>query len=341
MKKIIIILVCVIIALAGYIILKNDSGSVAANSNLPYSGVKLRIVKQYTTAYAPIYVAEKLNLIDKYLPGVEVEWVTISGGAAISEALISGQLDMGVMGIPPALIAADKGADFKIAMGLSVLPIDLMVNGDKIKSFSDFKPEDKIGVPGIGSNNHIAVSLMAKKFLGDAHAFDKNVVVMRNPDSYTSLISNSLTAHASIMAYSALEEKAGFKKLASSSDVIGDVSLVCVASKKLYEQPAVYAGVLAGLNEAITLINARDEKTIQIIADEEKLTVEQVKEYLSWDGTNYTSNIYGLMNIADYMYQEGYIKNKPVLENYVWNNVLGMIGKRMGGKSLVEKALGE
>lgn len=341
MKKLLILLSCIIVALVAYIVYQKDNNHSSFQENKPYSGVKVRLVKQYTTAYAPIYVAEKLNLLDKYLPGIEVEWATISGGAAISEALISGQLDIGVMGIPPAVIASDKGADFKIAMGLSVLPIELMVNGDKIKSFHDFKPEDKIGVPGIGSINHITVSLMAKKYLGDAHAFDKNVVVMRNPDSYSGLLSNSIAGHASIMPYAALEEQAGFKKLASGTDIIGDISLVCVASKKLYEQPAVYAGVLAALNEAIALINKGDEKTMQIIADEEKLSVEQVKDYITRDGTNYSSNIYGLISIANYMYQEGYIKNKPVLENLVWDNMLGMIGKRMGEKSLIEKALGE
>lgn len=340
MKKLLILLSCIILILLGYIIIQKNNNT-SAQKDLPYAGTKIRLVKQYTTAYAPIYVAEKLHLIEKYLPGIEAEWATISGGAAISEALISGQLDIGVMGIPPAIIAADKGADFKIAMGLSVVPVELMVNSDKIKSFKDFKPDDKIGVPGIGSINHITVSLMAKKYLGDAHAFDKNVVVMRNPDSYSSLLSNSLAGHASIMPYAALEEKAGFKKLASGTDIIGDISLVCVASKKLYEQPAVYAGVVAALNEAIALINKGDEKTMQIIADEEKLSVEQVKDYITRDGTNYTSNIYGLMAVANYMHQEGYIKNKPILENLVWDNMLGMIGKRMGEKSLIEKALGE
>ncbi len=341
MKKLMILLFCVILVLLGYIIFSIKASENTIKEELPYAGVKIRIVKQFSTAYAPIYVAEQLDLIDKYLPGIEVEWLSLGGGSAISEALIGGQLDIGMMGIPPLVIAIDKGADFKIAMGLSIIPIELMVNSDKIKSFNDFTPKDKIGVPGIGSNNHIQISLMAKKYLGDAHAFDKNVVVMSNPDSYTSLLNSSITAHAAIMPYSALEESAGFKKLASGGDTIGDVSIVCVVSKKLYEQPAIYTGVLAALNEAIALINKRDARALQIIANVEKLSVEQVKQYLSRDGTNYTSNIYGLMTIANYMYQEGYIKNKPVLENMVWDNMLGIIGKRMGDKSLVEKALGE
>lgn len=182
---------------------------------------------------------------------------------------------------------------------------------------------------------------MAKKFLGDAHYLDKNVVVMPNPDSYAGLLSKSITAHASIMPYSAQEEKAGFKKVASGGDTVGDVSIVCVVSEKLYNQPDVYAGVITALNEAIALINKRDAKALKIIAEVENLSDEQVNEYLSWEGTNYTSNVYGLMTVANYMYQEGYIKNKPVLENLVWDNMLGMIGKRMGNRSLVEEALGE
>ncbi len=55
----------------------------------------------------------ELRLIEKRLPGVALEWVKLGGGSAMNEALIAGKLDAAFMGIPPALIAIDKGVDYR------------------------------------------------------------------------------------------------------------------------------------------------------------------------------------------------------------------------------------
>lgn len=69
---------------------------------------KIRIAQQFGLGYAPLLVVKHMKLIEKYAPGVEVEWTTLGSGAAINEALIAGKLDIGSMGVGPYLIGVDR-----------------------------------------------------------------------------------------------------------------------------------------------------------------------------------------------------------------------------------------
>lgn len=341
---IIIILAVIIVLLLGDNIFKNYSSSessVSQNLQNTFSKNKIRLAKQYGMQYAAVYVVEHLNLIDKYLPGIQVEWNSFGGGAAITEALIGGHLDVGFMGIPPAIVAMDKGADIRISLGVSVPPNDLMARNN-IHSIKDIKSTDKIAVPGVGSIQHILLSIGAKKYLGNARALDNNIITMSNPDAFSSLIGGKeIVGHFTVMPYLEKERQEGFHRILAGSDAFGDASIVCVTSSSLHNNPQIYAGLIAALSEAVYLINQKDERVIQIISDVEKISKEEVIKYLEWPGTNYTTNIYGLMGLARYMYEAGYIKNQPKLSHYVWENVISMAGKRTGEKSPVEHVIGE
>ncbi len=335
MKNILIVVLSVVcVILLGLKLFSSPPDTISQGD---YSNVKIRIARQYSISYAPVYVAEKMGLIEKYIPGATVEWVTISGGAAITEALISGHLDVGFVGIPPAMIAWDKGADLKIVSGIVVPTYNLMVKNPDIKSLADFNPGDKIAVPGIGSIQHMLLSIAAEKYLGDARALDTNVVAMPNPDAFTSLLSGTdITAHLSITPFNEMERRSGLNSILST----GDESLICVAGGKFHNSsPTAYAALVMALNEAITLINQRDPRVLDIIAEVEKISNEDVLTYLNWDGTNYTTSLYGIMRFAEYMKKAGYISKAPEMKDIMWESAIGMVGMRIGGRSSAENAL--
>ena len=170
MKNVLIIILAVVcVILLGTIMFGKDKESTqTAVNDKPFAGVTVRLAKQYGMQYATGYIVEKMNLLEKYLPGATIEWSSFGGGAAITEALISGHLDVGFMGMPPAVIAIDKGADLKIASGVCVPPFDLMVKEERLKSIADFTPQDKIAIPGISSTQHILLSIAAKDKLNKA-----------------------------------------------------------------------------------------------------------------------------------------------------------------------------
>lgn len=344
MKNVLIIILAVVcVILLGTIMFGKDNEATQTIINdKPFAGVTVRLAKQYGMQYATGYIVEKMNLLEKYLPGATIEWSSFGGGAAITEALISGHLDVGFMGMPPAVIAIDKGADLRIASGICVPPFDLMVKEERLKSIADFTPQDKIAIPGISSTQHILLSIAAKDKLNKARDFDSNMVAMANPDAYSSLVSGTeIVGHFTTMPFLELEARQGFRSILTGKEAYGDASIVCVTTAKFHSNPSVYAGLIGALNEAMDLLNKQDPKVLAIIAEVEKISIDDAKAFLDWPGTNYTANIYGLMGIANYMHEVGYIKNKPELNNLVWENARALIGKRTGGVSPVEEILGK
>ena len=288
-----------------------------------YSGVTIRIAEQFGMHYAAAYVMEKLNLLDKYLPGAKLEVSQLSGGSTLNEALVAGQLDVGFMGIPPMLIAWSKGADFRIAEGISVLPLDLMVKDKNINSLKDIKPSDKIAVPGIGSIQQIIISMAAKQQLGDAKALDKNIVAMAHPDAYSALISGSdVTGHFCSIPYNDMEMKAGCHSILTDTDVYGPSSIVCVTTKKFHDgNKEVYDGLMAALSDAIDLINAHDANALQVIADTEKISTDDALRYVTWPNVKYDTKVYGSMGLAQFMYDQGLIDKCPAsTSDIMWDN---------------------
>lgn len=283
------------------------------------SSTTIHLAQQYGMQYAPVYVAQEMKLIEKRLPGVTLEWTKLGGGSAINEALIAGRLDAAFMGIPPALIAIDKGVDYRLAAGICVPPAELMVRADAVGSLSELGPEDRIAVPGVGSIQHIMLSIAAEKELGNANAFDNSIVAMANPDAYTALISGTdIVGHFASMPYIDLETEGGMVSILSAPV---KASIVCVTTKALHENAEAEKAILDALNEAIGLINAGDPEALKIIAATEKITEEQAAKYTTWPGTLYASDAYGVQTLSDFMQKNGYIRNAIAAQDACWPGV--------------------
>lgn len=280
------------------------------------SNVTIRLAQQYGMQYAPVYVAQELKLIEKRLPGVTLEWTKLGGGSAINEALIAGKLDAAFMGIPPALIAIDKGVDYRISAGICVPPAELMVRPEAAGSLAELGPEDRIAVPGVGSIQHIMLSIAAEKQLGNAKAFDNSIVAMANPDAYTALISGTdIVAHFASMPYIDLETNDGMASLLTAPV---KASIVCVTTKALHENTEAEQVIKDALSEAIDLINSGDPEALRIIAATEKITKEQAARYAVWPGTIYTPDVYGVQTLSDFMQKNGYIANAIAAADACW-----------------------
>lgn len=282
---------------------------------------KIRIAEQFSTVYAPIYVASELGIFKEFLPGIEIQKQKFGGGAAIAEALAGGHLDIGCMGIPPALMLLSKNYNtVKVGFGLNITPTELMVIDDSIKSIADFKENDKIAVPGAISNNQMMLSMGAKKFLGDAKKLDKNIVVMSNPDAFSALINNTdIKGHFTPLPYMEKERELGARSILNSSDIEYKASVICLVNKQLYNKKEKYENIIKAIDKTIGLINTKDKETINAIAKIEKLSNEEVLRYLNYPNNTYTTKVYGLEQTANYMLENGYIKKKVPVESYFWD----------------------
>ena len=302
----------------------------------------IRIAMQYSMYYAPLYVMQEMGILEKYIPNVKAEWSVLGSGSPMNEALAADRLDIAFMGLGPALIGWDKGV-VKIMSSLCVAPTSLQVKKPAIKTLADFKPSDKIALPNIGSIQHILLSLACAKQLGNPKALDNNLVSMTHPDGALAMISGSdISAHLTAMPYIVQEVNSGARTILTAKEALGgDCSIiVSVCTEKFRkDKPLMYAAFMSALSDAMTLINKRDPEAIKIIASHEKITPEQAIEYLDWEGTNYTTTLYGVIKIANHMAKSGYISKTPKsVYELTWEGASASIGRRSGEKSILEQA---
>lgn len=234
---------------------------------------------------------------------------------------MAGQLDIGCMGIPPVLIAIDKGAEIKIGFGNSGFAVEVMAVDENIKSLSDFKPEDKIAVPGLISTQSIILSLASKKIFGDARKFDNNLIVMPHPEGAVALKKDGvIKGHVTSMPYIDKEKETGARSIMKANDIGLRPTNVCAVSKKFYKNnKEEYNGILKAINESMELIRAKDSKVLEIIAKTERMSVDEAIKNIDYLGAIWDTKVYDIQKVQEHMLESGYIKKKIPVEDYFWD----------------------
>jgi len=341
MKKIFVFLTLSALILAGCAGAGNET-SAAGTSATSGEVTTLRIAQQFGLGYAAHTIADEFDLFEKYLPGLQVEWLQMGSGGAIREAFIAGEIDVAVMGIPPFLIGWDKGVPWKVAAGMNVMPLSLQTYKEEINSLADLTAEDKVAYPSPGSIQHILLSMAAEKQLGSPTALDDIGVAMAHPDAAAALINQKdITAHFTSPPYNFEElSNEGIKVVVDGTEAFGTefTFLVAVASNELYENnPQAYAAYVMGIAEASNFINENPEEAAKILAPVFNLDEETTLKYITWPGMNYVTTPLGLMGFSDFMVDAGYIEKVPQsMAEIAHPNVLAAIGKGQGDEGVLE-----
>ena len=274
---------------------------------------KLTIAHQYGIAYAPLEVMKQQKLIEKHYDGVEVEWSTLNSGSAINEGFLSGDIDVGAMGVAPATTGVTSGVPYKICSNMSAQPHKIMTNNPNIKSLKDITDE-KIALVNIGSIQHILLAMAAKEQLGDAHALDENIAAMAHPDGMSSLISGSVDCHLTTSPYVFKEaEEDGITEVEALESVwpSGNSFIVAVASTDLQENnPELYDAVVAALAEAIDYINNNTAEAAEMLCEAEDVDAATMEKWLTDKDCVYSTETKGVMDMANFMAEEGFLENE-------------------------------
>lgn len=333
-----IFFVMVTVALVGCS--KQDMGDVKVLAEEKEPFTIIRVAKQFGLVYAPLMVAEKMDIFSKY--GLKVEWMTLGSGGTVREAMAADELDAAFMGIPPYLIGWDKGLAAKIAAGYVVLPVSLVTYDEEIQSIKDFKQDHKIAVPSPGSIQHILLAMALEKQLGDANILDDNLVALPHPDGAQAMLAKKdVVAHFTTPPYLFEElSQPGYRVVLDGFDAFGEdfnFNVALVTEKFHDNNPKGYAAFVMGLNEAMNWVNEHKEEAAELLAPEFKIEKEKLLEYMTAEGVNYTTAPYGIMGFAEFMKKAGYITRVPdSLSEIAWENILVQIGKREGGPSKIE-----
>jgi NitT/TauT family transport system substrate-binding protein len=289
---------------------------------------QLRIAQQFGVSYLPFIVAKERGLIEKAaekagIPAPKVEWIQLSGAAAMNEALISGSLDIAAAGVAPMITtwAKTKGTVNVIGVvGLGSVPNVLTTTNPNVKTLKDFTEKDRIALPAvkIGFQPQV-LQMAADKEFGQFDKLDNLTVSMPHPDATAALLSGSseVTAHFTSPPFVQQQLKdPKVHKVLSSYDVLGGPHTFNVAyttGKFVDSNPKTIAAIVAGVDEATVWIkdNPAEAAKLYIQAEKSKLAPDFVEAIIRDPDIRYTIVPEKVEAFAEFQYRVGTIKVKP------------------------------
>lgn len=294
--------------------------------------VTLDIAYQYGLAYAPLMIAQEQELIEaayKEATGkeVQVNWNQMSSGPDINTGIAGGSIQVGFMGIAPAITGVMNNVGYKIFTNLSGQEHGLMTNDASIQSLEDLVGSDKqIALVNIGSFQHIALAKALVNAGFDAHALDANVVAMKHPDGMAAIESASLPCHLTSSPYIYMErENENLYEIPGVNEAfsVEDSFIVGVASTSLNEEnPELYQALCDAMGDAIDYINTNPEEAAAITCGYDGNDAETELKYMK--SGYYSTETKGIYDLAVFMAENGFIDKAPEsFQDLAFENVTG------------------
>jgi NitT/TauT family transport system substrate-binding protein len=289
----------------------------------------IRFSKQFGISYLPLVILEQKKLVEKHtaaagIEGTKAEYVQLTGGTPINDALISGQIDIGAGGVGPLITIWAKTRDNLKVQGISAInsmPLYLNTVNPNVKTIKDFTEKDKIALPSVKvSIQAVTLQMAAEQAFGEGNQnkLDQLTVSMSHPDGMASMLSgNEITAHftSAPFMYQQLKDPR-VRKVLSSYDVLGGPGtfnvLWCKAEFR-EKNPKTYAAIIAALKEAMDFIKANPDETVDIWikAENSKLDPAFVRQIITDPENVFTVAPQKVMVYANFMSKIGSIKTKP------------------------------
>lgn len=291
----------------------------------------LTIAYQGGIGYAPVHILEAKDLIEeKYEEAtgkeVEVNFQKLDSGADINTGIIGGSIDIGCMGIAPAISAVANEIPAKIITGLCSQSHGLMTSDSKIKTLSDIGNE-QIALVNIGSIQHILLAMACEKEMGDAHALDNNIVKMAHAEGYAALEAGTYKLHLTSSPYINRErENEAYTEIKAVNEIWpdGNTFLVALASTKLQtENEELFNAVTEAFDEAIKFINENEQETAEIVADKLDQDVETTLADLQDETSMFFGELKGATQMAEFMHRAEFMENEVTFEELTFSNVKG------------------
>lgn len=282
----------------------------------------LRVAEQFGIAYAPLQVMKDEGLLEKALPGYEIEWVQLGGPAAIREGMLAGDIDIGFMGIGPMLIGVDTGMDWKCFTALSANEVSFVTNRADINSLADIGPNDRIAILSPGCTQHILLCMAAEQQLGDFNAFDTRLVSLSHPDGMSAMLAGGeIALHVTTPPYADLELESGMHKILTGQDVMGaPFTFICgVADEDFYAgDRSAYDAFRTCLRAAMDEINADFPAAAERLAPVYGVDADMLLPEMRYNGTIYSMALSEVDEFAAAMARLGFLSKAPAREDYLF-----------------------
>jgi NitT/TauT family transport system substrate-binding protein len=290
------------------------------------------LISQTGLPYLPMMVMDTLKLIEKHaakagITSLKTEFKSMGGTQSLIDALLSGQMNFGVTGVPGLAVLWDKTAgtpnEVRALSAVQSMPFMLVTNRPTIKSLRDFTAEDKIALPAVKvSSQAICLQMAAAKEWGDDQyaKLDAFTITRSHPEAAVSVISKAteINSHYSVAPFYYYElATAGVHKVLKSYDTLGGPGTngVMLMTKKFRDaNPKVTGAVYAALSEAEDFINKKPNEAAEIYiktANEKRSPQAEMVKFISDPDNIWTTMPQQTMTFANFMHKVGTMKRLP------------------------------
>jgi NitT/TauT family transport system substrate-binding protein len=289
----------------------------------------VRLAKQFGISYLPLTIMEDKKLLEEEAKklGVEVktEWLQLSAGSPMNEALISGNLDFASGGVGPLLtIWSRTRANLKV-MGVAAInsmPIWLTTINPDVKTIKDFTEKDRIALPAVKvSIQAVTLQMAAEQAFGPGQhgRLDTLTVSMSHPDGMAAMMSgrSEVTGHftSAPFQYQELADPR-VRKVVDSYDVLGGphtFNVVWASTRFRDENPKIVEAFVAALDEAVKFINAnrKEAAEIWVRAENSRMPAAEAERIIRLPENEWTMTPKKVMAYADFMSRNGLIPARP------------------------------
>ncbi|MBY0295730.1 MAG: ABC transporter substrate-binding protein [Methylobacterium sp.] len=291
---------------------------------------RLRIAKQFGVVYLLLNVAEDQKLIEKHGKeaglDIAVEYVQLSGGAAVNDALLSGSIDIASAGVGPLFTLWDRTRGRQAVKGVASLgnfPYYLVTNNPAVKTIADFSDKDRIALPAVGVSVQARILQWASaKLWGDKDfaKLDRISVAVPHPEAAAAIIKGGteITGHFGNPPFQdqELAENPKARIVLNSYDVQGGPasSTVLYATEAFYkDSPKTYRAFLDALDEAARFITADPARAADIYlkATGSRIDRALLVKVITNPEVSFKIEPQNTLGLGQFMHRVGAIKAEP------------------------------
>ncbi len=292
---------------------------------------QIRIAPQFGIAYLPLHVVREKKLLEASvraagLPEPTVEWITISGAAAMNDGLLSGSIEFVTAGVTPMITVWDKTRTQHRVRGVASLgsmPNYLLTNNPAVRTVADLTERDRIALPSARIGFQAALIQMASEKAFGPGKFDRLdalSVSMSHPDATVAMLSgrSEITAHFTSPPFQQRQlEDPKVRKLASSYDLLGGphtFNVVYATGRFADANPRTVRAFVDALDAANRWIVAEPQAAAELYlrAEPSNLSVEFVRSILVDPEVRFTTIPEKSAVFAEFQFRTGQIKAAPV-----------------------------
>ncbi|MDO4799477.1 MAG: ABC transporter substrate-binding protein [Bacillota bacterium] len=286
---------------------------------------RIALAEQFGLGYAPLDIMRAKGFLEAELEsaglqGYSIEWKRLVNTAAIREAMLSGDVDVGFVAIPPFLIGRSNGMDWKIISGISRAQIALCSRAPGVQSIADLRSSHRIALPQLGSIQHILLKMELERLALAPDALDANIVVQSHPDG-----SNLFAQDADLLHLTAPPFVQQNLALTDASSILDGerafggpfTFVVGIAPRRFHDDAAAYAAVDRALRRAVAFMNEEPEESIATLLERYEYDEEFLRRLFRDKALQYSAEIEGLERFYEFMLRESMIEPLD-LKDLIW-----------------------